>query len=225
MIIGKRDNFTIRAPLECVPALDERALAWLWPDSDSGRENMTRRLAQLTDEGLLTRHTAIAAVPEEVSLFYHWVPGMQEPDFGPLAWELERRWAAIEPRRVVFYTASERAARHYGRKVRSPLKSAGALSHNLTLGMVFMDYALRRPTLVSGWVCEDVIAESRGHGEKVVDACIVDSTGTPALCVEVAGRSYAASNGTRLREIHRDCAARSLPYEMWPLPTEGRSDS
>jgi hypothetical protein len=223
MITVERDRFIIRSLLECVPALHEPALALRWPDSESGLENMIRRLAQLTGEGLLTRHTAIAAVPDEVSLFYHWVPGMPGPDFGAYAWELERRWAAIEPRRVVFYTAGERAARHYGRKVRSPLKSAGALSHNLTLGMVFMDYALRRPTLVSGWVCEDVIAENRGHGEKVVDACIVDSTGTPALCVEVAGRSYAASNGARLRDIHHDCAARGgLPYEMWTVSDGGK---
>jgi hypothetical protein len=220
--IRERDRFVILAPLERVPALPEPALGLLWPDSESGRENMKRRLWQLTEERLLVRHAALAAVPDEVVLFYHWLPGMPEPDFGALAWELEKRWTAIEPRRVVFYTAGERAARHYGRTIRSPLKSAGALSHNLVLGMVFMDYALRRPTLVKGWVCEEVIAESRGHGEKVVDACVVDSTGTPALCVEVAGRSYAASNGARLRDIHRDCAERALPYEMWTVPEGGK---
>lgn len=217
-----RDRFILHGLLHQVPSISETAFGALWPDTDAGRENMTRRLGQLTAEGLLSRHTAVVAVPEEVALFYHWTPGMPEPDFGARAWELATRWAAVEPRRVVFYTAGDRAARHYGRTIRSPLKSAGALAHNLALGMVFMDYAIRRPLLVSGWVCEEVIAASRGFGEKVVDACIVDSAGTPALAVELAGASYAASNGARLKDLHRDTAARLMPYEMWTVSDGGR---
>lgn len=222
MIFGDRDRGVVHAVSHQTPCLHEAALAPWWPDTDAGRENMARRLGQLTAEGLLARNAAVVAVPDAVALFYHWCPGMPDPDFGARAWELARLWAAVEPRRVVFYTAGERAARHYGRTIRAPLKSVGALAHHLALGMVFMDYSVRRPVLVGGWVCEEVVADSRGHGEKVVDAVIVDSTGTPALCVELAGASYAASNGERLKEIHRDCEARSLPYEMWTASDGGR---
>lgn len=220
--VGDRDRRALHAVLHQTPCLAEPSFAPWWPDTDAGRENMTRRLGQLCAEGLLARHAAVVALPAAVALFYHWTPGMPAPEFGPLAWELARRWAAVEPRRVVFYVAGERAARHYGRTIRSPLKSAAALAHNLALGMVFIDYSVRRPVLAGGWVCEEVVADSRGHGEKVVDAVIVDSTGTPALCVELAGASYAASNGERLEEIHRDCEARSLPYEMWTASDGGR---
>ena len=128
---------------------------------------------------------------------------------------------ASEPTAVETDTATEAAARHYGRTVRNPLKAAAAVAHNLGLGQVYAHFARHHPLLASAWVAEEVIAESRGHGEKVVDACVVDSTATPALAIEFAGRSYAASNGERLREIHRDCAARGLPYEMWTVSEGG----
>jgi hypothetical protein len=214
--ITERDRLIILAVLFKVPFLLEWALRLLWPDSDSGRENMARRLWQLRSEGLLARHMAMAPAAD-VALFYHWAPGMPEPDFGSLAWALAKRWEAVEPRAVTFYSATERAAKHYGRTVASPLKSASAIPHNLGLGQVYLHFALHHPLLAAAWVAEEVVASARGYGEKVVDACVIDSTATPALAIEFAGASYAASNGERLREIHRDCAARDLPYEMWTV--------
>ena len=219
--LTERDRLIVHALLFKVPLLPEFALALLWPDTEAGRVNMTRRLRQLRDEGLLASHAAQAQAAAEVELFYHWAPGMAGPDFGPLAWRLAKRWAALEPRRVAFHTATEASGRHYGRTVRNPLKAAAAVSHNLGLGAVYLHFAIHHPLLASGWVAEEVIAEARGHGEKVVDACIVDSTRTPALAVEMAGASYAASNGERLREIHADCSARCLPYEVWTVSEGG----
>lgn len=215
-----RDRLIVLALLFKVPLLAESALALFWPDTDAGRENMARRLAQLCGEGLLARYAAQAQAAE-VALFYHWVPGMADPDFGRLAWALAKRWAALEPGRVVFHTATEASARHYGRTVRNPLKAAAAVAHNIGLGAVYAHYALHHPLLAGAWVAEEVIADSRGHGEKVVDAAVVDSTATPALAIEFAGSSYAASNGERLRKIHADCAARGLPYEMWTVSEGG----
>jgi hypothetical protein len=142
---------------------------------------------------------------------------MSEPDFGGLAWALATRWKSIEPRSAAFYTATEKAARHYGRVIRSPLKSMAALSHNFGLGQCFCRIAVERPLLARGWVAEEVIASVRGYGEKVVDSCVVDSTSTPALAIEFAGASYAASNGQRLKDIHLDSASRRLPYEVWTV--------
>jgi hypothetical protein len=216
-----RDRLIITAVLHKVPFLPELSLAALWPDTDTSRENMARRLRQLRDEGLLVRHMAYAQAAG-VSLFYHWSPAMPEPDFGALAWALTKRWEATEPQPVAFYSATDRAAKHYGRAIRSPLKSPAAISHDLGLGAVYVHFAVHHPLLAGAWVAEDLIAGARGYGEKVVDACVVDSTSTPALAVEFAGASYAASNGERLREIHADCAARGLAYEMWTV-LEGSS--
>ncbi len=216
-----RDRLVVLALLFKVPLLAETTLTLLWPDTDAGRENLARRLRQLCEEGLLARHVAQAQASKEVALFYRWNPGTAEPDFGPLAWRLAKRWETLEPRRVVFYTATEGAARHYGGTVRNPLKAAAATSHNLGLGAVYAHFALHHPLLAGAWAAEEVVADARGHGEKVVDAVVVDSTATPGLAVEFAGSSYAASNGERLREIHADCAARGLPYEVWTVSDGG----
>lgn len=181
---------------------------------------MARRLWQLCDAGLLARYTLPVQAADAVGVFYRWAPGRPDPHFGPLAWELSRRWAAVEPRRVEFYTATATAARRYGQTVRNPLRSASAVAHNIGLGQVYAHFAEFLPDLAAAWVAEEVVAEVRGYGEKVVDACLVDSTATPAIAIEFAGSSYAASNGERLREVHRDCALRGLPYEMWTV-TEG----
>jgi hypothetical protein len=212
-----RDRLITLALLFNVPVLSDLCLALLWPDSDSGRENMTRRLWQLCEERLLRRHVALAQVAADVTVFYNWAPDMPDPVFGSLAWKLSKSWKALEPRSIAFYTASDSAAKHFGRSIRNPLKSASSLSHNIGLGQVFLKFAIYHPLLASAWVAEEIIAETRGHGEKVVDSCIVDSTATPALAIEFAGASYAASNGERLKEIHLDCKARKLPYEVWTV--------
>lgn len=219
--LTERDRLIIHAVLFKVPVLSESALAGLWPDSDSGRENMARRLRQLCEDGLLDRRVAQAQAAADVTLFYHWSPGMAAPDFGALGWALAKRWGLLEPRSTACYTATDSAAKHYGRTIRNPLKATSALSHNIGLGQCYLHFAIHHPLLASAWVAEDLIADARGHGEKVVDACIVDSTATPALAIEFAGASYAASNGERLREIHADCAARRLPYEVWTVPNGG----
>lgn len=218
--IGERDRFLILTPLFKVPFLPERSLASRWPANAAGRENMNRRLFQLCREGLLARHRAMARVGE-VSLFYHWAPGMPVPEFGALAWELAKRWERIEPEPVTFFSASTRAAKHYGGVIEHPLKSPAQISHDLALGHLFLKLAHLSPLLASAWVPEAVIARSRGHGEKVFDAYIVDSTATPALGIDVAGASYAASNGARLRELHEDSAARGIPYEIWTVTDGG----
>lgn len=216
-----RDRLIIQAVLFKVPLLPESALAGLWPDSDSGTENMTRRLQQLCEEQLLDRHVAQAQTAARVALFYHSAPGIPVPEFGALAWALAKRWESLEPKSTAFYSATDSAAKHFGRSIRNPLKATSALSHNIGLGQCYLHFAIHHPLLASAWVAEDLIAESRGHGEKVVDACIVDSTATPALAIEFAGASYAASNGERLKEIHADCAARNLPYEVWTVQDGG----
>lgn len=219
--ITERDRAILLAVLHKVPILSEAALALWWRDTDSSRDHMQRRLWQLRESGLLARYSLPLQAAPRVELFYHWAPGMPEPDFGALAWQLSRRWQALETRRVVFYTATATAANRYGRTVQNPLRSTSALPHAIALGQLYAQTLHTDPALASGWVAEEVVAGSRGYGEKVVDAIVVNSSSMPALALEIAGASYAASNGERLREIHKDCSERGLPYEMWTVPEGG----
>lgn len=219
--ITDRDRAILLAVLHKVPILSESALAHWWPFTDAGRDHMQRRLWQLREAGLLARYSLPVQAAPKVELFYHWVPGMPDPDFGALAWQLSRRWESLETRRVIFYTATATAANRYGHTVRNPLRSTSAIAHNIGLGQVYAQFAAHDPQLAAAWVAEEVIADSRGHGEKVVDSILVNSSSTPALAIEFAGASYAASNGARLREIDKDCSERGLPYEMWTVPEGG----
>lgn len=219
--ITDRDRFILHSALFKVPFLPERSLARWWPDNDSGRENMERRLNQLCWERLLVRHRAMAQFAD-VALFYHWAPLLTVPDFGARAWELAKRWERIESRPVTFYSATARAGKHYGRVIETPLKSPGQLTHDLCLGEMFLKLAHLFPILGSAWVHESVIARARGFGEKVFDAYLVDSRSTPALGLDFAGPSYAASNGARLLELHEESSARGIPYEIWTV-TQGDS--
>jgi hypothetical protein len=221
MTITDRDRFLILSPLMKALFLPEQGLAPWWPDNDSGRQNMQRRLNQLVWEQLLVRHRTVAQVGA-VSLFYHWAPGMPAPDFGARAWELGKRWERVEPKPVTFYGASDRAAKRYGRVFGSSLKSPAQLTHELGLGSAFLKLAHHFPLLASAWIPEVVIARQSEPGEKVFDAYIVDSRSTPAIAIDFAGPSYAASNGARLRELHECAAEKGLPYEIWTI-TDGGS--
>ncbi len=216
--VTERDRAILLAVLHKVPVLSEAALSCWWQDTDASRDNMGRRLWQLREAGLLARYALPVQAAPRVELFYHWAPGMRDPEFGTRAWQLATRWDAIETRQTVFYTATATAARRYGRTIQNPLRSTSAIAHNIGLGQVYAHFAFHHPQLAAAWVAEDVVAESRGYGEKVVDAAVVNSSSTPALAIEFAGASYAASNGERLRDIHHDCSERGLPYEMWTVP-------
>jgi hypothetical protein len=220
MTITDRDRFLILSPLFRVLFLPEQDLAPWWPDNDSGRENMQRRLNQLVWERLLVRHRAVAQVGD-VSLFYRFAPEMPSPDFGALAWELAKRWEQVEPKPVTFYGASDLAAKRYGRVLGSSLKSPAQLGHELGVAGVFLKLAHHFPLLASAWIPEEVIARASGIGAKVFDAYLVDSTSTPAIAIDFAGPSYAASGGARLRELHECATERALPYELWTIADGG----
>ncbi|MEJ7637234.1 MAG: hypothetical protein WKF75_04390 [Singulisphaera sp.] len=47
--------------------------------------------------------------------------------------------------------------------------------------------------------------------QKLPDAILHDGEGRPRLAIEFGG-SYQA---VRIADFHADCAARTLPYELW----------
>jgi hypothetical protein len=181
-----------------------------WPDSESGRTNARRRLGELRDHGLLnrTRVHARPLLPLETPLF-RWKPGEPTPDFGGLAWQLHRRWQ--EPlQSMTAYLATRRAANILGGVSDGRLKNPSQASHDIHLSGVYLYFLRTAPTLAAGWVGEDILAPSRVD-QKLPDAILHDGEGRPRLAIEFGG-SYQAQ---RIADFHADCAARTLPYELW----------
>ena len=181
-----------------------------WPDSDSGRTNARRRLGELADHGLLAR-TRVHARPLLAlsSPLCRWKPGDREPDFQSLAYRLHERWR--EPlKTMTAYLATRRAAGIFGGVAEGRMKNPSQASHDIHLSGVYLHFLRTAPALAAGWVGEDVLAPSRA-GQKLPDAILHDGEGRPRLAIEFGG-SYQA---VRIAEFHADCAARTLPYELW----------
>lgn len=167
-----------------------------------------RRLNRLTDGRFLSRLTAWAsAIPEITEPLCVWNPGDREPDFGALAYAAKRRWDKRPIRRQTIYTASEKLLRMYGMPSRSPLKLHQA-THDLALNDVCHYCRTNWPEYQ--FIGEEVFAPTRGHGEGVEDAQLVDGDEIIAV-IEHAG-SYRKD---RIIHFHDHVAERGLSYMLF----------
>ena len=211
--LTERAEFALDAGLHRVSVLPEPAFPPSWAAC----------FEELCEAGLLNRHVAQVQMASGVRVLCCATPESPQLDFGALAWELAKAWEKLEPRRVVFYTASDAAAKHFGRSIKNPLKAVSAIAHEIGMVQVYRFYTSLAPLFAKTWVAEDVIASVRSFREKVVDCYLIDSRAIPALAIDFAGCSYAASNGARLKEIDAACRARKIPYELWAPISEGGS--
>jgi hypothetical protein len=211
MTLTERERQFIQALASKIRVLTFEQLSGMWwPDSDSGRTNARRRLAELTEHELLTRTRVHARPLLKLSLpLCRWKPGESDPDFNALAYQLHERWR--EPlQTMTAYLATKRAAGIFGGVAQGRIKNPSQASHDIHLSGVYLHFLRTAPALAAGWVGEDVLAPSRVD-QKLPDAILHDAEGRPRLAIEFGG-SYQA---VRIAEFHADCAARSLPYELW----------
>ncbi len=186
--------------------LNQIARTW-WNNSFSGRAAARYRLARLVERKLVQIMTVVThpelPISEPVCV---WAPGDSEPEFGKIAYLLQRRWTkAVE--RLPVYVATQRAARlmgGFGGRLKQPLQA----THDLHVAAVFLLRRKQHGKGAFGWLLEDVIAHER-RGEKLPDAVIRD--GKSELVIEFGG----AYRKERVRKVHEDCAERGLPYEIW----------
>jgi hypothetical protein len=140
-----------------------------------------------------------------------WQPGQPAPHFGQVSYRLQSRWDRRAVRSVAALIATERAAGLYGGKARGELKHPLQATHDLGTAAVWLSLKRQAPAWAEAWRSEDLLAHTRGDGEKLPDAFIVDEAEQVVWVVEFGG-SYSPE---RVEEFHDDCAARELPYQIW----------
>lgn len=188
----------------------EQILCGWWPPSLAAKRNARKRLVQLTDAKLLARVSVLARplLPLE-SPVSRWRPGVEAPDFSALSWQLQKRWTE-PPKTTIAYLATGRASGIFGGRASGQLGKASQATHDIHLAALYLKLRREAPTLAAGWIGEDILAPTREH-QKLPDAVIHDAAGSPRFVYEFGG----AYPTDRVEAFHRDCEARSLPYELW----------
>lgn len=212
LTINERDDDILRTLSCCVRLASLRQLArhW-WSDCASPETAARTRLRALERSRLLNRQNVQAIVlPPLRRPLVQWQLGEWIPDFGAVAWLLQKRWRS-ELKSTTVYFATERAARRFGGRRLGRIPRAFQVSHDL--GVAEMHFALRRlnPGVSELWVDEDRLAPFR-RGEKLPDAVLARTADTTPLLVLEFGGSYGKH---RLQGFHDDNEERGLPYQIW----------
>lgn len=205
----RRDQELIEALTHKVRLFSLRQIAGAWWAGDLA--NTRRRLRQLTAAGLLERVTVSARTLPAIDVpLCSWEPGRRQPEFGPIAYQLQQRWQGRAVRPTTAFLASQHAAQLYGSRSRGELKNASQATHDLGVSAVWLQLRQQAEAWARAWLGEDQMAETR-RGEKIPDAFIVDAADRTVAVVEFGGRY----DTQRLQTFHEDCATRKLPYQIW----------
>jgi hypothetical protein len=207
-----RDNQILRALTLKVRlfSLEQLASAW-WTATRSGRDNARKRMAALSELGLVARLRPLARpLPQPIGPLAVWKPGDPKPGLGELAWTLQSRWET-PPRTTTCLVATRRAPSLFGGKGQGEIKQEHQVTHDLGVAAVYLFYRTERPEDEKNWIGEDILRPYY-RKRKLPDAVLAASpTATPEVVVEYGG----AYDVRRLTAFHRDCAAKNQPYELW----------
>jgi len=191
-----------------VAARSQITRTW-WPDA-RGAHVVRRRLDKLESAGLIRSIRGLVALPVCIEPVCRWAPGDYRPDFGAIAWRLQRRFTS-KPTTECIYSSTANGARRFGGVRRDYLAHPFQLSHDLGVAEMFFAVLAARPYLAERWIDEDRLAPYRKR-QKLPDAVIADGPASaPSLVLEFGG----AYPKHRLAEFHDDCQDRGLPYEIW----------
>lgn len=191
-----------------VLSLDQVARTW-WGNSADPRDGARRRLRSLEGWGFiervkLTGHRELE-LTEPLVL---WSPGDEQPDFGALAYRLERRWPD-PPATAPAAIASREAGSWLGGKggrVPKPVE----VSHDLSLGALYLRFRSEESERARHWVSEARLKEEGFGDTEVLPDALIRGGGEETV-IEFAG-SYPRS---KFEKLHTFCARRGLPYEVW----------
>lgn len=192
-----------------VPFLtQEQAARTWWDGTPAGNAEAERGLQSLVRSRFLWS-AAIEAHPElmlERPLF-EWASGDSVPDCVALAQIARRRFAARDTTHVVFL-ATTGAAKVFGGtpgKLKAP-----STTHDLHLAGVYLRLLRNAPEEAERWVSEATLAPDRTD-QILPDAALLKPDGRLERVIEFVGSSYPPE---RLRNVHLDCEAREVPYEL-----------
>ncbi len=173
--------------------------------------NARRRLKHLQAGELVRRVTVpVRTLPPIERPVASWQPGHSDPDFSAVSYRLQSRWKSRPVRLVTAFIASGKTAQLFGGKNRGELKYPTQATHDLGVAEVWLRFHECVPAWAEAWQSEDQLAHTR-RGEKLPDAFLVNEEGQTDSVVEFGG----AYDARRIEELHRDCASRDLPYQIW----------
>lgn len=191
-----------------VAARSQIARAW-WPDAKELRP-ATRRLAVLESAALVRSFHQLITLPHGVKPICRWTPGDCQPDFGAIAWRLQRR-RMFRPRTERLYVSTAVGARRFGGVRRDELAHPFQLTHDLGVAEMYLALWAARPDLAELWIDEARLAPHRVR-QKLPDAVIATHPAAVPILVMEYGGQYPKR---RLVDFHDDCRDRRLPYEIW----------
>ena len=190
--------------------LEQIASTW-WSETKSSKADSRRRLGKLAACDFVQKLRVFAApLPVLNCAVASWQPSQSPPDFGSVAWKLQKRWEH-GPKAATAYIAGRQATKIFGGKPHSSLKIGFQATHDLGVSQMYLQLKASNPEAATRWIGEDVLAPYRKK-QKLPDAVIATATSeTPELVLEFGG----AYDKRRVEEFHIDCERRSLPYEIW----------
>ena len=169
---------------------------------------------RLRARGLEALCRTVATFYEAVEPICVWNPGQPPPDFGALAWLLEKRWRNVKTHRVTICWATPRAARLFG-GLANFAGRASQLEHDLGTASVLVRLHQTRPEVTADWVSEDILRRDFAPAcpalKKIPDGAIVQRN--RIIRVAEFGGQYDAP---RLRRFHSHFGKKhGIGYDLW----------
>ena len=171
-----------------------------------------RLLRRLAEAGLVELDTVVAAFPDVMEPLWIGTPRGPVPPCHAIAWELEKRWRTVRPRRLTIVWATAMAARLCGGIAALPRRLC-QLEHDLGTAGVLARLHECRPGDAAGWIGEDILRRDYAPVDprfrKIPDGAVVDH-GRIVAVHELAGQ-YS------VRRLQQFCRSfQTIPsYEIW----------
>jgi len=170
-----------------------------------------RRLNGMARRRLLARHRVSVALFQPEAPLVDWLPGIPEPAWHPIAWQLQRRYSVARTTRVWVAWATREAVAlvgGVGGRLRQPMQ----LQHDLGVTAVYA-VRQRQASTSTSWIGEDAYRTLIGSPKrsKIPDALIVDRDNQVRRVIEFGG----LYSSKRLKSFHRYWARKRIPYEIW----------
>lgn len=203
------EHLTLKCRCSTVDQL-ERLLAALSLDAQMALPTV-KRLASL---GMIQYSTTAIVLPEPMQPQFSWTPDprdRQMPNFGPITWDLQRRWSTTPSRSRTICWATEKAARLFG-GIAHFQQHGTQMEHDLGTASILVRLHETSPIQASQWISEDILRRDHFHGRRSIrsipDAALVEN-GCIIKWIEYGGQYRVR----RLQRLHLHC--RTLPYELW----------
>lgn len=170
-----------------------------------------RRLNRVARRRLLARHRVSVALFQPEAPLVDWLPGMPEPAWHSISWQLQRRSSLTRTARVWVMWATREAVALVG-GVGGQLRQPMQLQHDLGVTAVYV-VRQAQASMDETWVGEDAFRTLVGSPKrsKIPDALIVDRDYKVQRVIEFGG----LYGPKRLKNFHRYWARKHIPYEIW----------